>query len=82
MTEVMNRHSASLIQGIVQLMERCPNDTLSMRRELITTARNFFQCDMRTKFIPILPRLFNESLLLGTGFTVVDNMRFVFDEQF
>uniref|UniRef100_A0A0N5ASH3 Non-specific serine/threonine protein kinase n=1 Tax=Syphacia muris TaxID=451379 RepID=A0A0N5ASH3_9BILA len=75
MSEVMNRHSASLIQGIVHLMERCPNDTLAMRRELIATAKNFFQCDMRTKFISILPRLFNENLLLGTGFTVVDNMR-------
>uniref|UniRef100_A0A914SA95 Uncharacterized protein n=1 Tax=Parascaris equorum TaxID=6256 RepID=A0A914SA95_PAREQ len=30
---------------------------------------------MRTKFIPILPRLFNEGLLMGTGFTVNDHMR-------
>lgn len=77
MADVMNSHSASLVQGIVQLMERCPHDVLSMRRELIGTTKNFFQCEMRTKFIPILPRLFNESLLMGTGFTVNDHMRCV-----
>uniref|UniRef100_A0A915BXE0 FAT domain-containing protein n=2 Tax=Parascaris univalens TaxID=6257 RepID=A0A915BXE0_PARUN len=75
MADVMNSHSASLVQGIVQLMERCPHDVLSMRRELIGTTKNFFQCEMRTKFIPILPRLFNEGLLMGTGFTVNDHMR-------
>ncbi|VDM39812.1 unnamed protein product [Toxocara canis] len=78
MADVMNSHSASLVQGIVQLMERCPHDVLSMRRELIGTTKNFFQCEMRTKFIPILPRLFNESLLMGTGFTVNDHMSSVY----
>ncbi|MFH4983635.1 hypothetical protein AB6A40_010344 [Gnathostoma spinigerum] len=75
MADVMNSHSSSLVQGMLQLMENIPADNLGMRRELIITVKSFFSCEMRTKFIPILPRLFNESLLMGSGFTVNDQMR-------
>ncbi|EJW72611.1 hypothetical protein WUBG_16482 [Wuchereria bancrofti] len=57
------------------MLERCPHENYSMRRELIGTVKNIFVTDLQTKFIPVIPKLFNENLMLGNGFSSMDFLR-------
>ncbi|KAM3719228.1 Transformation/transcription domain-associated protein [Dirofilaria immitis] len=74
-SEVVNNHGTQIVQSIMQMLERCPHENYSMRRELIGTVKNIFVTDLQTKFIPVIPKLFNENLMLGSGFSSMDFLR-------
>ncbi|KAK6104161.1 FAT domain family protein [Brugia pahangi] len=74
-SEVVNNHGTQIVQSIMQMLERCPHENYSMRRELIGTVKNIFVTDLQTKFIPVIPKLFNENLMLGNGFSSMDFLR-------
>lgn len=76
MSEVISNHGTQIVQSIMQMLERCPHENYSMRRELIGTVKNIFVTDLQTKFIPVIPKLFNENLMLGNGFSSMDFLRF------
>ncbi|CAG9537664.1 unnamed protein product [Cercopithifilaria johnstoni] len=74
-SEAVNNHGTQIVQSIMQMLERCPHENYSMRRELIGTVKNIFVTDLQTKFIPVIPKLFNENLMLGNGFSSMDFLR-------
>ncbi|KAL3994636.1 FAT domain family protein [Acanthocheilonema viteae] len=74
-SEVVSNHGTQIVQSIMQMLERCPHENYSMRRELIGTVKNIFVTDLQTKFIPVIPKLFNENLMLGNGFSSMDFLR-------
>jgi transformation/transcription domain-associated protein len=68
-------HANALVQGIMQLLESCPAEVVHQRRELIMATRHLLSSELRNKFIPQLARLFDEKLVIGTGWTANDALR-------
>lgn len=63
-------HSASVVSGLLSLMQLCPKEAAHLRKELLIAARHIFATDLRQKFIPCIDRLFDEDLLIGNGVTL------------
>ena len=64
-----------IISGIISLFDNFHPDAVLQRRELLMAIKYILQSELRTKFISVVPRLTNETLLLGPGFTSQDNLR-------
>ncbi|VDN51198.1 unnamed protein product [Dracunculus medinensis] len=73
--EIMFVNGPAIVDACFMLMRECPPDALSMRRDIISSLKNFFQGDMRLKFVAHVPKLLLDSLVLGTGYTVNDQLR-------
>ncbi len=69
-------HSGQLVGGIVKLLEVCPAEVSHLRRELLVATRHLMASDLRLKFIPYLPDLFKESLMIGPGWTCNETLRY------
>uniref|UniRef100_A0A914VHX2 Transformation/transcription domain-associated protein n=1 Tax=Plectus sambesii TaxID=2011161 RepID=A0A914VHX2_9BILA len=73
--EMVQVHSGSLVQGIMQLLEHCPPEVTHQRRELLMATRHLLGSELRVKFVPHLPKLFNENLMIGSGWTANETLR-------
>ncbi|PAV77565.1 hypothetical protein WR25_09838 [Diploscapter pachys] len=73
--EVILANGQLLVSSVMLLLENCPPDAITVRKDVLMTLKFFFTSDLRSKFIAVLPRLVSETHLLGTGFTSVDQLR-------
>lgn len=64
-----------LVVGILQLLELCPSEVASLRRELLIGTRHLLASELRLKFVASLGQLFNERLMVGTGWTANETLR-------
>uniref|UniRef100_A0A915D5E6 Uncharacterized protein n=1 Tax=Ditylenchus dipsaci TaxID=166011 RepID=A0A915D5E6_9BILA len=76
-TDLMNENASAISNGIKLLFDNLHSDVINQRRDLLVAIKYFFQCgEMRANFIPIIPRMTIDSILLGTSFTSIDQLRF------
>ena len=68
-------NSTPLVQGIVKLLELCPSEVASLRRELLISTRHLLASELKTKFLPHLNALFSEKLMVGNGWTANETLR-------
>lgn len=40
-------HSASVVKGMISLMQLCPKEAANLRKELLVAARHIFATDLR-----------------------------------
>ncbi|CAD6192581.1 unnamed protein product [Caenorhabditis auriculariae] len=73
--DVIQSQGNLLVSGVLQLLEHCPAALITVRKDVLMTLKYFFSCEIRNKFLPVLPRLISETALLGKGFTSVDHLR-------
>ncbi|XP_019851030.1 PREDICTED: transformation/transcription domain-associated protein [Amphimedon queenslandica] len=73
--DVVNQFAPNMVQGMLALLKNCPQEVAHLRRELLIAARHVLATDLRTKFVPCIDQLFDESLLVGTGWTTRDTVR-------
>ncbi|CAG7721830.1 unnamed protein product [Allacma fusca] len=73
--DLVVQHSDLLVQGLINLLNLCPMEVASLRRELFIAARHIMATELRFKFVPHMEELFNEDVLLGRGWTVNETMR-------
>uniref|UniRef100_A0A8R1EHZ9 Uncharacterized protein n=2 Tax=Caenorhabditis japonica TaxID=281687 RepID=A0A8R1EHZ9_CAEJA len=73
--ELIMQNGNLLVTGTMQMLERCPPDLITVRREVLMALKYFTSGEMKTKFFPMLPRLISEHVVLGTGFTAIDHLR-------
>ncbi|KAJ8954217.1 hypothetical protein NQ318_005812 [Aromia moschata] len=73
--EVVQNHSAMMVQGMLGLLTLCPMEVAHLRRELLIAARHILATDLRNKFVPHMERLFDEDVLLGRGWTTHESLR-------
>ena len=64
-----------MVQGMLSLLKNCPQEVAQLRRELLIAARHILSTDLRNRFIPCIDQLFNESLLIGSGWTTRETVR-------
>ncbi|XP_049942725.1 transformation/transcription domain-associated protein [Schistocerca serialis cubense] len=73
--EVVAQHASQMVKGMLSLLTLCPMEVANLRKELMIAARHILATDLRTKFVPIMERLFDENVLLGKGFTTHETLR-------
>ncbi|UMM18202.1 hypothetical protein L5515_014374 [Caenorhabditis briggsae] len=73
--ELLQQNGDSLVSGTMQMLERCPPDLISVRREVLLAVKYFTAGEMKSRFFTMLPRLISEHFILGTGFTAIELLR-------
>uniref|UniRef100_A0A1I7UIT4 FAT domain-containing protein n=1 Tax=Caenorhabditis tropicalis TaxID=1561998 RepID=A0A1I7UIT4_9PELO len=73
--DLITQNGEALVSGIMQMLERCPADLITVRREVLMALKFFTSAEMKSKFFPMLPRLISEHVVLGTGFTAIEHLR-------
>jgi hypothetical protein len=73
--EIVDEHSASVTKGILMLLDSFHDEVVNQRRELLMAIKYLFQSDFKSKFISIIPKMFDEKALLGASFTSQDQLR-------
>ncbi|XP_057664226.1 transcription-associated protein 1 [Diorhabda carinulata] len=73
--EVVQNHSAMMVQGMLGLLTLCPMEVAHLRRELLIAARHILATELRNKFVPHMEQLFDEDVLLGRGWTTFESLR-------
>lgn len=73
--QVVGEHSQLMVEGILGMLTLCPNEVTHLRKELLIAARHILATELRLKFVPYMDRLFDESVLLGKGWTTHESLR-------
>ena len=71
----MNQYASNMVQGMLALFQSCPQEVAHLRRELLIAARHILATDLRSRFIPCIDQLFDENLLIGSGWTTRETVR-------
>ena len=71
----VNASSDQLTTGMLTLLKLCPQEVAHLRKELLIAARHILATDLRMKFVPVIDQLFDESTVIGTGWTAHESLR-------
>ena len=69
------QYSTQMVKGMLSLLTICPHKVAHLRKELLIAARHILATDLRTKFVPLMEKLFDENILLGKGWTTYETLR-------
>ncbi|XP_052871771.1 transcription-associated protein 1 isoform X2 [Anopheles cruzii] len=68
-------HASTMVKGMINLLENCPKEVASLRKELLVASRHILQTEFRNHFVPTIEKLFDDDVLLGKGWTTYENLR-------
>ena len=60
---------------MIALLHNCPQEVAHLRRELLIAARHILATDLRNRFVTCIDQLFDENLLIGSGWTTRETVR-------
>ncbi|KAK6328294.1 hypothetical protein J4Q44_G00002720 [Coregonus suidteri] len=61
---------------MLQLLTSCPAETAHLCEELLIAAKHILTTDLRSQFIPCMDKLFDESIVIGSGYTARETLSF------
>jgi phosphatidylinositol kinase/protein kinase (PI-3 family) len=73
--DLMKPYEESIPRSVVQLLQACPGDAVSIRKELLVATRHIVATSFRAGFYGQIDLLLNEKVLLGTGRAAYDTLR-------
>uniref|UniRef100_A0A8C1T5R4 Transformation/transcription domain-associated protein n=1 Tax=Cyprinus carpio TaxID=7962 RepID=A0A8C1T5R4_CYPCA len=73
--DLVGKYSQQMVKGMLQLLSYCPPETAHLRKELLIAAKHILTTDLRSQFIPCMDKLFDESILIGSGYTARETLR-------
>ncbi|XP_039632326.1 transformation/transcription domain-associated protein [Polypterus senegalus] len=73
--DLVAKYSQQMVKGMLQLLSNCPSETAHLRKELLIAAKHILTTDLRSQFIPCMDKLFDESILIGQGYTARETLR-------
>ncbi|XP_048580263.1 transformation/transcription domain-associated protein isoform X2 [Nematostella vectensis] len=73
--EMVNTYSQNMVGGMLGLLRYCPPEVAHLRKELLIAARHILATDLRNRFVPHIDQLFDEEVLIGTGWTTKESLR-------
>ncbi|XP_059388027.1 transformation/transcription domain-associated protein isoform X1 [Carassius carassius] len=73
--DLVGKYSQQMVKGMLQLLTNCPPETAHLRKELLIAAKHILTTDLRSQFIPCMDKLFDESILIGSGYTARETLR-------
>ncbi|KAK4989515.1 hypothetical protein LTR28_001582, partial [Elasticomyces elasticus] len=71
----MQQFLPNLPDIVVRLLQDCPKEKSSARKELLVAIRHIINFNFRTIFLPKLDELLDERTLIGDGLTVYETLR-------
>ncbi|XP_016126176.1 transformation/transcription domain-associated protein [Sinocyclocheilus grahami] len=74
--DLVGKYSQQMVKGMLQLLSNCPPETAHLRKELLIAAKHILTTDLRSQFIPCMDKLFDESILIGSGYTARETLSF------
>ncbi|KAF3853360.1 hypothetical protein F7725_014048 [Dissostichus mawsoni] len=72
--DLVGKYSQQMVKGMLQLLTNCPSETAHLRKELLIAAKHILTTDLRSQFIPCMDKLFDESILIGSGYTARETL--------
>ena len=60
---------------IIRLLQDCPRELSTARRELLHATRHVLSTNLRTLFVPKIDLLFDDNILIGDGLTAHETLR-------
>ena len=73
--EQVQGFSQQLVQGHLNLLSLCPQEVAHLRKELLIAAKHILATDLRNKFVKVIDKLFDETILIGSGWTTHESLR-------
>lgn len=73
--ETLQQQAPKVPEILCRLLQDLPSDLTHLRKELLQTIRHIFSTPYKKLFLPFLPVLLNEDVLLSQGFTNNDTLR-------
>ncbi|XP_070565955.1 transformation/transcription domain-associated protein-like isoform X2 [Ptychodera flava] len=73
--ELVNSYSQQMVKGMLGLFTYCPQEVAHLRKELLIAARHILATDLRNRFVPHIDKLFDENILIGSGWTCKESLR-------
>lgn len=73
--ELISQKADLLTTGTLTLLRNCPQEVASLRKELLIAARHILATDLRNQFVGCIDQLFDESVLIGSGWTTYESLR-------
>ncbi|GAB6032800.1 hypothetical protein CHUAL_012003 [Chamberlinius hualienensis] len=73
--DIVLQYGNSLVKGMLGLLQLCPHEVAHLRKELLIAARHILATDLRSKFVSCIENLFDESILIGNGWTTYETLR-------
>ena len=73
--EVIRQHAQPLAEGIMGLLRNCPSEVSHLRKEIMVATKHIFSSELRNNFIPHVNELFDDSVFIGTSYTVRESLR-------
>lgn len=68
-------HSQKLIMGFLKLLQYCPPEVAHLRKELLVAAKHILATDLKNSFVVCIEQLFDEKLLISSGWTAHETLR-------
>lgn len=60
-------YDAALVRTVLSLIERCPDDSFSLRKDLLVAIKNLLQSELKRSFFGHVERIMDEQFLLGAS---------------
>ncbi len=76
--ETLTQHSGQLVKGVLQMLTDCPSEAANVRKDIFNSCRHLFGSDLRVRFVPHLAQFFDESIMIGNGWTANETLRYVY----
>ncbi|XP_046847243.1 transformation/transcription domain-associated protein-like isoform X2 [Xenia sp. Carnegie-2017] len=73
--EYVNNFYQNMVGGMLGLFRYCPQEVAHLRKELLIAARHILVTDIRNRFVPYIDQLFDEDVLIGSGWTARESLR-------
>lgn len=73
--DLVSHNSQQLVQGLLGLFTLCPPEVAHLRKELLIAARHILTTDLRNKFVPCIDKMFQENVVIGSGWTAQESHR-------
>lgn len=74
-SEFLQSHAEFIPDLIIRLLQDCPSELASARKELLHATRHILSTNYKMLFLPKLNYLFDEDVLIGKGFTTYEILR-------
>ncbi|XP_033731686.1 transformation/transcription domain-associated protein-like, partial [Pecten maximus] len=73
--EQVQVHATPMMKGLLGLLTYCPQEVAHLRKDLLIAARHILATDLRNKFVHCIDKLFDENVLIGSGWTTYESLR-------
>jgi transformation/transcription domain-associated protein len=73
--DIVKPYASSMVTAILNLLRNCQPEVAHLRKELLIATRHILTTDFRNQFIPHIDKLFDEDILVGTGWTTRESLR-------